>query len=346
MKYNISFYHNAKVQFGSFNQEIEERFKFKKLYNKFVSRLMDYDFIFSYTNYYSLEKEEILYPNTISKQICIFCLKDEGQTTFGNKPHVIPYFLGNKYLLHSGECDECNAYFSKSLEDALDKYTAPFRTLSLMKNRRKKLTKFTSNKGDFIYAYNRSQNAFTMSGENLNSYVYDDENGILQITFDLKRHRPVEVYKAFMKIFYGLLPREEHKKFTELRSWIMNKNASKFIAKPLQVIRSWYPSFTTMPLTIFILRRKSSLELEPNSFDYSGLISFGNVVYEMPIFSDAFLENAKKLQSEGKSLNFTLQLLPKPFPTIHSEMIDFSNPEYITDKYEINFKYKDRITNI
>lgn len=72
MKYNMSFYHNAKVKFGSFNQEIEERFKFKKLYNKFVSRLMDYDFIFSYTNYYFLGKEEILYPNTISKQKCIF----------------------------------------------------------------------------------------------------------------------------------------------------------------------------------------------------------------------------------------------------------------------------------
>ena len=196
---------------------------------------------------------------------------------------------------------------------ALDKYTAPFRTLNLIKNRRNKLTKVTSQKGDFIYAYNTIKKAFTISGDNIDNYVFDDEEKeVLTIVFDIKRHRPIDVYKAFMKIFYGLLPRNEHKNFTELRKWIMDQNADSLFVKPLRIFRSWHPSFNTMPLTIFIMHRKSKLESNPNFFDYSGLISFGNIIYEMPIFSDEFLKHVAKLKLQGKPLNFTMQLLPKP----------------------------------
>ncbi|WP_151809640.1 HNH endonuclease [Acinetobacter seifertii] len=343
MKYNEITYHINKIEFGNFDRRIERRFKFKTIYNKFDLALRDYEVIFSYTDYYDLNKEKVLYEESTSSKKCIFCLRHENETSFGNKPHVIPYFLGNKYLLHSGECNECNAYFSKSLEDALDKYTAPFRTLNFIKNRNKNFTKVTSQKGDFIYSYDKKQKVFTISGDNIDNYVFDDEEKeTLKIIFDIKRHRPIDVYKAFMKIFYGLLPREEHKNFTELRKWIMEKNTDKIFAKPLNILRSWHPSFNTIPLTIFIMHRKSSLDLIPTSFDYSGLISFGNIIYEMPIFSDAFLQHAKKLKLQGKSLNFTLQLLPKPFEVINTEIIDFSNTEYITDKCEVNFKYSDR----
>ncbi|MEO4144009.1 MULTISPECIES: HNH endonuclease [Acinetobacter calcoaceticus/baumannii complex] len=347
MKYNEHPYRIKKTEFGNFNEKIERKFKFKKIYNKFDLKLRDYEFLFSYTDYYDLNKEKILYDDSNNIQKCIFCLKDDTETSFENKPHVIPYFLGNKYLLHSNECDECNAYFSKSLEDALDKYTAPFRTLNLIKNRRNKLTKVTSQKGDFIYAYNTNKKAFTISGDKIDNYVFDDEEKkVLTIVFDIKRHRPIDVYKAFMKIFYGLLPRDEHKNFTELRKWIMNQNIDSLFVKPLRILRSWHPSFNTMPLTIFIMHRKNKLESNPNFFDYSGLISFGNIIYEMPIFSDDFLKHVTKLKLEGKPLNFTMQLLPKPFEVVNTEIIDLSYTDFLTDRCEVNFKYKDRVQNV
>lgn len=347
MKYNLLPYQIKKIEFGNFNQQIEHRFKFKKICIKYELRLLDYDILFNYINYSNLKNEKYLYPKSPDLQTCIFCLKNETETTFANKPHVIPYFLGNKYLLHSDECDECNAYFSRTLEDALDKYTSPFRTQNLMKNRKKKLTKYSSNKGDFFYAFDEDQQAYTISGENIEDYVSDDEEKkVLSIVFEIKKHRPIDIYKAFMKIFYGLLPRQEHKIFNELRKWIMGENSELDKLKTLKVFRSFHPSIETTPLNIMILRRKSSFEKKPNSFDYCGLISFGNVIYEMPIFSDSFIKNSKNLKNKGIKQEFELQLLPKPFLTVHSEIIDLYNTNYITDSYPINYKYLDRIKNI
>lgn len=328
--------------FGYHDKNIQTKFKLKKSLAKFEISLKDYNVLFSYLDYINLNDFHYLYPEPVDKKICIFCLKSEPDVTFLNMPHVIPNALGNKYLLHYEECDECNSYFCSTLEDALDKYTAIFRTLNRTKNKRKKLTKITSIDGSFTYGFNSKINAFQISGSNYMNYIQDDDSGNLTICYDIKRHRPSDVYKAFMKIFYGLLPRDHHKNFKILHEWIMNKDHNELIAKPLIALRSWMPGFNHKPLSVIIYNKINFTDKPSNEFDYVGLISFGNVYYEMPIFSDNFLVYANALKIKGEALTFNLKLFPKPISPTVVQSVNFSNTDYITDKFEINFQYKER----
>lgn len=342
VKYCSSTYKLNSVTFNKFDEIIQEKFKLKKRLAKFEISLKDFRMLFSYLEYSDLTDFHYLYPEPLVTKKCIFCLKSEPEVTFINKPHVIPFALGNKYLLHHEECDQCNSIFCSTLEDALDKYTSVFRTLNRTKNRRNKINKITSIDGSFFYEFNKKLNVFQIGGSNYNDFVQDDGNGNLTISYDIKRHRPSDVYKAFMKIFYGLLPRNHHKKFTMLREWIMNNDHNYLIAKPLFAVRSWLPGFDHKPLSVFIYNKV----VVDNDFDYVGLISFGNVCYEMPIFSDNFIKHANELIKKGEKLNFNLKLTPKLINPTTVERVDFTVTDFITDKFEIIFTYDSRLKNI
>lgn len=342
MKYNNAGYKVRSFKFGQFNEDLQKYLKQKKNFIKYEISLRGYKFLFNYLDYSYLEEETYLYEKPSAPMTCIFCLKSEHEVTFDTKPHVIPVFLGNRYLLHYEECDKCNAYFSASLEDVLDKYTTVFRTLGQIKNRRKKLNTITSIDGGFSYKFNPVNQAYEMRGERFDDYVRDDGNGNLNISYEIKKHRPSDVFKAFMKIFYGVLPPEHRKNFTILRKWIMDTDPNKVLIKPISVVRSFLPNFNKKPLVVHIMYRDKNFEIEQTDFDYIGLIAFGNIVYEMPIISDTFLENANKLKMNKKPLKFQLKLFPKPMPAVETRKIDLSITEKITDKLEITFTYSER----
>ncbi|MDA3501874.1 HNH endonuclease [Acinetobacter baumannii] len=347
MKYSIlnkiEDYKVNSFEYGNFSNELTERLAFKKIINKQLHNLTGYEFLFKYFDYSDLDTETHLYPKSDDPLVCIFCLKSEPDVSFNNKPHVIPYFLGNKYLLHYEECDECNAYFSSSLEDALDKYTAVFRTVGRIKNRKRKITAITSLNNKFSYNFNSVIGAFEIQGEGYHKYINDDGIGNLKINFDIKKHRPSDVYKGFMKIFYGLLPPEHRKNFNELRSWIMDPDPSNFLIKPVKIVRTFMPYFKDYPLVVNILHTEESFEKTNNSFDYMGLIAFGNIIYEMPIISDRFLKYVDELKHKNQLLNFDLKLQPKPIHSFESNIIDLSNTEKITDSFSVIFSYSERI---
>lgn len=344
MEYFVEGYKVNYIKFNSPNEEIERKFRIKRYLIHSELIFNGYDFLFSYFDYSRLNKEAYLFPKLSERESCIFCLKSTPQVTFNNKPHVIPTFLGNRYLLHYEECDSCNSRFSASLEDALDKYTSIFRMLNRTRNRNKKISKITALDGKFTCSFNLKNNSFELRGESYDNYIQDDENGNLVITFDIKKHRPSDVYKGFMKIFYGLLPPEHRKYFTELRSWIMEEHSSILI-RPITVIRSFLPGLNYKPLTIQIIYKKKETKQNRYYFDYVGLISFGNVVYEMPIISNNLLNSAHELRKNGKPISFNIPLFPKPFPPVAIETIDLSTTEFITDKFSINFLYSERLKN-
>lgn len=100
--------------------------------------------------------------------------------------------------MHYEECDQCNARFSSTLEDALDKYTSVFRTLNNIKN---KINKITSQDQTFKFNFSDTKNVFKIHQGKDGNHINFDKNGNFNITFDIKKYRPSDVYKAFMKIF-------------------------------------------------------------------------------------------------------------------------------------------------
>lgn len=347
MKYSISIkienYEVNSFEYGNFSNELTKRLAHKKILKKYELSLLGYKYLFNYYNYSNLKKETYLYPKLDSSLTCIFCLKSEPVVSFNNKPHVIPFFLGNKYLLHYQECDKCNAYFSSNLEDALDKYTAVFRTIARIKNRKKKITAVTSLNNKFSYNFNAVFGAFEIQGESYDKYIRDDGLGNLEIKFDIKKHRPSDVFKGFMKIFYGLLPPEHRKNFNNLRRWIMDPNPNNFLIKPVKIVRTFMPDFKDYPLFINILHTEDSFKENNNSYDYIGLIAFGNIIYEMPIISDIFLKYANELKQQNQTLNFQLKLQPKPVSPVETKIIDLSITDKVTDSFSVIFSYSERV---
>ena len=51
-----------------------------------------------------------------SKRVCRFCHRSAPLTSFTHKSHAISESLGYKSLVCHEECDECNEYFSRTIE--------------------------------------------------------------------------------------------------------------------------------------------------------------------------------------------------------------------------------------
>ena len=84
-----------------------------------------------------LSKGDKLFIDSESERVCRFCGKSESQVTFKSVAHAIPESLGNKRVILLNECDECNSFFSETLEDSFDKYTKPYRLLFGVKDKKK-----------------------------------------------------------------------------------------------------------------------------------------------------------------------------------------------------------------
>jgi hypothetical protein len=46
------------------------------------------------------------------QRTCRFCGKHHDASIFQKDAHIIPHFMGNKYLVSNFECDDCNSSFS------------------------------------------------------------------------------------------------------------------------------------------------------------------------------------------------------------------------------------------
>jgi hypothetical protein len=66
---------------------------------------------------------------------CRFCSRPQADVNFEQVAHAVPYFLGNRHLISEDECDDCNKYFSETLEDHLAKLLKPILSMEKIKGR-------------------------------------------------------------------------------------------------------------------------------------------------------------------------------------------------------------------
>ena len=321
-----------------FRKEFEKKEHINKNLMKINRNLKDYDYIFSYNDYRLLQKDHYLYDLNNNPKNCIFCLRLEPEVTFSTRPHVIPEFLGNRYLLHYEECDSCNSYFSSTLEDSLDKYTKIYRTLDRIKNKKRKLVQYNSiNQKSYMKFIKNKENSFIFQQEkNIRQTINKEKNEITHF-FEIEKHKPMNVYKAFMKLLYGLLPRDQHKNFTILRQWIMDAEKSVPLLSPLYILKTFIPGFDKKDLHINILHNKKD-DCDSKKFSYIALISFGNIAFEMPIFNDNSLI---KSISDNEKIEFPRHPLfyNGEFLNDSSQLINLSGNEFIVSEEPIIFGY-------
>lgn len=246
--------------------------------------------------------------------ICRFCKKTPLETAFNNISHAIPEFLGNKQFILYEECDECNKLFSESLEDSLDKYTKPYRTLSQIKGK-KKVPKYKSNDGK-----NRIELAAPGAMEIRTDIddefcEIDDANNQIRLNPHLEPHIPAAVYKALVKIALSIIPSSELGGFQHAINWICERDHTKEFITPLMVMVTFIPG--PRPNTqgaAFVLKRKAP----ENGLPYCIFVfAFSNFIYQLQIPS---------IHDLGESGTATIKMPYFPNPFEHGW--EYGNPQY------------------
>lgn len=333
----------------SFTLEIFKEAKILSIFQMF-KKISEYKILFNYINYKSLTDHHYLYPlaeDQIKK--CIFCHKTELEASFLIRPHVIPFLLGNTFLLHYEECDDCNNFFGETLECELDKYLKPYRTLGRQKNR----------KGNYINTVFTPKRSFRYD-ENKNLYfiellkdevTFSIESNTMVVDIKQEKFSPVLVYRAMIKIIFGLLPREHLSRFENLRKWIIDQDVNSKIISPLNLIRTRLPGFPKTSLDVYILHKNiSSLEeFKSNpckeNFEYIACIRFGTVAFDIPLFSDLCFEKLKIMKNLNMNLEFSLPAIPQPGFSTDREVLDFSETKKVKNYEKLYFSYDKIIEN-
>lgn len=213
------------------------------------------------------------------KKRCRFCGKGKDETSFKNVSHAIPEFLGNHQLILLNECDECNKLFSENLEDHLDKYTKPYRTLAHVKGKNKipsyksknELSRISAGK-DVEIEFWQQPGSDMLTNETPNS---------MKFKLEFESYIPVAVYKALVKIALSLIEdQKELEAFKMTIKWILETDHSKHFMLPLEMLTTYIPGFQPIKsLFAFLFRRK-----EGKSVPYAILvIGFGNWIYQIHV---------------------------------------------------------------
>lgn len=317
---------------------MSESLRYKRYFEKRLKNLKGYHLLFSNLDYVNVVKDTYIYPMNKNGKACIFCLQKEPLVTFNTRPHVIPEFLGNKYLLHHNECDKCNTFFGETIERELSEYVKPFRMLDRIKNKKNKLVPYQSINQKSSFKFLQKKNIFTIVTSD--EIVFDEEKKEFTYVFEIPKHTPINIYKGFMKILYGLLPEEHRKNFELIRNFLISTNIEEILIKPLEVVFTFLPYMNKKPLVISIFYKENKdMETVLNDdkledyFAYIGLISFGNAMFEIPLLCDMDLIKV------SKNTLMSLKRIPNPYGILNYKRIDMSGTDRITSKYPIVFEY-------
>lgn len=247
----------------SFNDFLLIKDNKKQKLSRIFKYMDSYDVLFTYSEYRNLEKEHFLYNIFDENLMCIFCLNKKPTAVFKDNAHVIPYLLGNRFLMHREECQACNKKFGDKLETELSKFSEKFRVMNGQKNRSKESPNFLKYQAKSQKAFLQMKNidkklSLQVTGERFTDIFEENEEGKISLTFETK-YRDSDVYKAFMKIIYGVMPPEYRKEFSLLRSWINTEDHNiKFLNK-LIMYQTILPTLHHNNLVLNIHRKKRTL---------------------------------------------------------------------------------------
>ena len=267
---------------------------------KFEDRVNYYDNGYVLLNDYLLGKGSKRHLGTKGEE-CRFCGCSEPKATFKNVSHAVPEFLGNHQLISNYECDACNTFFSRNLEDHLDKYTKPYRTFAQIRGKTK-VPAYKSKDSRARFDVKPDKLPTILARRDESHISFDYENKTLTYKFQIEPYIPVAVYKCLVKIGLSIISKEELDNFSQSLRWINEPTHSQGYFKPLVLLKTFIPGpRPNRALKISIYKKKDLVSLRPH---YFLLLAFGNLVYQIVLPSDL-----DRILQHSKS-----DLVPIPLP--------------------------------
>lgn len=232
---------------------------------------------------------------------CRYCGKSAPDVTFKKIAHAMPELLGNKFLFSNDECDICNSYFDKHLENNLANFLGISRTTSQVHGK-KGVPTTKSSGGDRVEAINGD--IVVIHAENSEIIKAVGEKTIM-ISSSPTPYVPVNVYKCFVKIALSAMPAYALQGFSECLRWIRyNNEPAKFDPRILKMNVTMVPGKSPFrKIWLQIYKRTGDKEKYPYMVC---VISFSNYMFQ---FAVPFNKKDKHLKIE--------KFQPPVFPMIN-----------------------------
>lgn len=233
---------------------------------------------------------------------CRYCGKSSEDVEFKKIAHALPELVGNKFLFSRDECDSCNSFFDKNLENNLANFLGILRTTTKIKGKGG-VPKFKSADGERVEIV--GDDLILIEHHDSSMVQVDDRNKHISITTEKSSYIPLAVYKCFVKMALAILPDHERHGYRHTINWIVGgKKPPAFNVRALKVSRTFVNGGKYMPsLQIMLLKRTKDEKINPNLFC---LVSFNNLIFQ---FFVPFGDKDKRLNYE----KMNLPPIAKPF---------------------------------
>lgn len=277
-------------------------------------------------------------------RVCRFCGKGKPEVTFKKTAHLVPSFIGNRFLFSDFECDGCNKKFG-----VYEDHFANSLGLTRSFNPRKKgnLTKFSSPDGKLkveegyldendkelktvIKSLDISQQHFTL----------DQEKKQLAIHAVMQPYSPLKVYKAILKSALSVLSDEQIKNYPAALELLMadeEKVPSNELFKSIRYV--CHGIFFPAPLVLLFRKRVTDSRMPTHIF----CMYFLNSIYQIAL---PFNEADKWMYDGVSKVNFHIAppLIDERFTEVfgfpNQEVLDLSSNELVKNKkHDIFFDF-------
>lgn len=190
-------------------------------------------------------------------QLCRFCNKVSPNVRFKTDAHLIPRFLGSKYLLSIFECDECNSQF-KLFENDLANFIGPIRSVVGITGNSKN-PKYS--KKDLKILQVEDDVVRVVSPEIVENIKNGDRQIIIPAIKD--NYVPSNAYKAFLKIALCLIEDNDVTNFEEAFSFLKYgyTKIHQRIKNSMNIIRVFMPGPPLVISPVVRLFKRKNIEV-------------------------------------------------------------------------------------
>lgn len=205
---------------------------------------------------------------------CRFCGRDEKEVTFDKIAHAFPESIGNHVLATNYECDVCNEYFGKTIENDYANFFSLYHGIMQIVgkkgipkcNFKVSCEKRTEKCAKYCVEISFNNNMpYIRKCREVDKENINFSNNAITISKPVGKCCPIAVFKAIVKMAISVMPIEELHLFTNALTWIRSQNHSNFYSdKNLLVRYKIIPGFNVTKYPHYVLfRRKKDVWNKP-----------------------------------------------------------------------------------
>lgn len=278
-------------------------------------------------------EESIRKMGSPSGRTCRFCKLSYPERTFKKDAHVIPHFLGNKYLVSEFECDTCNELFS-GYENDLANWIGITRSVAQTKGKAGVPTfKSPGNRLTSRYVEFFDQKATKISTETPDRETIDinTETGVTTINYTKQPYTPIKVYKSLLKIALSALPVDEVEDYRPAFDYLLSQGENTNYQVFARVMVNVQPTRFSVPFGTLFTKKDPDAKLPRHVF----MLYYESHIYAFPLpFSQVDMKAGHYRDYEMTILYPPpiLANLPDEKAASRDRLVDFSGNEIVKNE--------------